>query len=285
MPSWTVASNDDEGHLVAYMRLGTYQPTEENLEPSQFSGDFQSSDGIFLTTAGNFYLNANQEIEVEFQDDAEIVIGDFSSESDVNLKLDVTASDGYAVFTGSGVAINAVSSAVDAQAPADGKLILYASDGISSTSSGDTKFHSDGDVYVKNDTESNSSTQSKTFTMGSSQSVVMFATTDITAGATIVIIPGIRTSVALYTSETLGVKFGYSIMSNEIALASAENKGLGAYLKNVSGLIGVLMQEDELAEVEQEELKNGVTGGKVVNRLVGTKVGGVESRAGVQNTM
>ncbi|MDQ0317423.1 hypothetical protein [Amorphus orientalis] len=285
MSSWNAAVYDASGELEAYLRLGTYQSSEENDAPSQYPGTFSDSDGIFMTTTGDFFLNAGQAIDVEFEDDAEVVLGNFASQSDVALKLDVTAGDGYAAFKGGGVAINAVSSADDAKAAEDGKLILFASDGITTNSTDDTRFHSDGDVYIQNDTESNCSTQSKSLMLGSATSVVMFAETDITAGFAIVAIPGIRTSVALYTSETLGVKFGYSRMSNEIALASAENKGLGAYLKNISGLIGVLMQEEELTEVEQEEFENGVTAGKVVNRLVGTKSGSVEAQGGIQNTM
>lgn len=285
MSSWNAGATDASGELEAYLRLGTYQSSEEGLAPSQYPGTFSASDGLFMTTTGDFFLNSGQTIDVEFEDNAAIVLGDFDTQSDVHLQLDVTAGDGYAAFKGGGVALNAVTSADEAKAAEDGKLILYASDGITSKSAGETRFHSAGDVYIQNDTESNTSTQSKSLMIGSSVSVVMFAATDITAGFAVVAIPGIRTSVAIYTSETLGVKFGYSIMSNEIALASAENKGLGAYLKNISGLIGVLMQEDELAEVEQEEFENGVTGGKVVNRLVGTKVGSVEARAGIQNTM
>lgn len=285
MSSWNATTLDGDGKVLAHMRLGTYEPPEAGLKPSQYPGDFSASDGIFLTTTGDLYLNAGKTVDVEFEDAAEILLGDFAEDSDVVLKIDATAGSGFASFTGSGVAINAVASSSQAQAPTEGQLILYASEAISTTSTGDTRFHSAGDVYIANDTESNSSTQSKTFTMGSALSVVMYSSVEIVAGFHVVVVAGIRTSVAIYTSETIGIKFGYSIMSNEIALAKSENKGVGAYLKNISGLIGVLMQEDELAEVKQEEFENGTTGGKIVNRLVGAKSGAVASHTGVQSTM
>lgn len=285
MTTWTATTYTESGSVLAYLRLGSYLATEESLKPSQFPGDFTSSEGLFLTTTGNLYLNADQTIQVEFKDDAELVVGDFSSQDTVMTKIDATAGDGYAAFKADGVALNAVTDASTAKAASASQLTLYASDNIQSTSVGDTRFHSAGDVYILNNTETTATSQSKTLTMGSSTSLVEFARTDITAGINMLLVGGVRTSVALYSSETMIVSFRYAMMSNEISFVSADNKGLSAFLKNSGGLIGVLMQENELSEDKQESLGNGVSGGKIVNRLVGTKSGSAAAQGGIQNQM
>lgn len=285
MSSWNATTYDTDGKLVAHLRLGAYEPPEAGLKPSQYPGSFSSSAGFFMTTTGDHYLNADQAIQIEPKDTAAVVIGAFDKDTDVNLKMDVTGSGAYATFKGAGVALNAVAEADEAQAPADGELMLYAGEMVTIYSGGDTKFESDGDVYISNETESTTQTQSKTITHGMSQSIVLYMSLDITAGFDIFVMVGIRSSVAIYTSETSILKTGYSLMTNEIAFAANENKGFGAYMKNVFGLIGVLMQEEELAEVKQESLRNGVTGGKLVNKMVGVQSNSVGSSVGVSNTM
>tara|TARA_R110002020_G_scaffold16871_14_gene59580 strand:- start:1082 stop:1939 length:858 start_codon:yes stop_codon:yes gene_type:complete len=285
MSSWTTTTYDTDGKLVAHLRLGAYEPTEENLEPSQFSGSFSSSDGFFLTTTGDHYVNADKAIQIEAQDAASLVVGDFDADTAANLKIDVTGSGGYATFKGKGVAINAVPEAAEAKAPTDGRLDLFASKMVSIDTDGDTKLEAQGNVYITNETESNTTTQSKTVIHGLSESLVSYMTLDVTTGFDIFLMAGVRTSVAFYTSETTILKSGYNLMSNSIAVISNENKGFGAYMKNAFGLIGVLMQEDELAEVQQKSLRNGVTGGKLVNKLVGVQSNSVSSQVGVNNTM
>ncbi|WP_018699477.1 hypothetical protein [Amorphus coralli] len=287
MSTWSVTTNDTSGNVLAHLRLGSYQGSESALKPKQYpSGeDFASSDGIFLTTTGNLYLNADGDIDVEFKDNADIVIGDFSSQSDVDLKIDATGSTGYIRARGKNVVLNAVDDETLAQAPESEQLMLYATNGITSTSTGDARFQADGDVYVKNDTESNTSTQSKTLTMGTTESVCQLCSNDLTAGFSVLIKASFSTTLTFYSSSTVGFGTGYAVMKNAIAMASQENKGMKAYLKNISGLFGVVCQEETFTEVKQEALANGasVCGSKL--RILETKSKAVRSSIGVSSTM
>lgn len=285
MSTWNTTTYDADGKLVAHLRLGAYLPTEEDLKPSQFTGSFSSSDGLFLTTTGDHYLNADKAVQIEAKDTAEVVIGDFNEDTGVDLKIDVTDSGAYATFKGKGVAINAVPTLDEAKAPTDNELQLYASEKVAIQSGGETRFESAGNVYIANQSETSTDTQSKTLTMGLSESVTWCLYLDIVTGFDISIMAGISTSITIYSSETAGTKLQYTLRSNGITFASSKNTGASAFTANLFGLIGALMQENQLAEVKQKDLANGVTGGKLVNKLVGTQTGAVGSNVGVHNNM
>lgn len=299
-------SDTDTGEITAYLRLGTYQSKESTLEPSMYDGSFEESDGVFMTTGGVLLVNADQAVQIEFQDDAEILIGDPQDTTDAVLRIDVLegssttetsyTAQGYpvtyevkdgksATLKGSGVVINAVTASSAAQSATDKELLVYASDKIKSDSESITEFNSAQNVVVVNTTDTTYSSKVNTFNMGFVNSVTAGFVASIVSSLNTSGIVGSMPGLSIFGVTVKLADFQFAYSSNSIGLAAQKNVGLGAFLIGLTTIYGMAFQENALVEQDQKALGNETKGVGLALKLAGLKSKAVASRTGVQNTM
>lgn len=304
MATWR-AYSEQSGTKTAYLRLGSYQSDEAGLEPSQYSGTFSSSDGILMTTTGSWYVDTDSAVNIEIQGAATVYIGDFSSDTDTYLKIDVlegeattethysqggeykttTYSGKSGLMRGKGVALNAVTDAGTAKSPADGELTIYASDKIVIESKGMTKFTADSSVSITNKEASTTGTEQRDFNMGFVNSIVF--------GFQAKTVPGVYTSAMV--GERLQLRptdlkvsindFSYNITKNELLFIKQDNEGVGAFIASLFNIYGCCFQKNAPTVVKQSTMGNKTKGSSIALKLAGLKRKSISSRVGLSNTM
>ncbi|MDQ0314282.1 hypothetical protein [Amorphus orientalis] len=305
MPAWT-ASTDATAPGASYLRLGTYQAKEERLKPEQYKEAFSTSDGDFVTTKGNWLVNADGSIDLQLKSDATILIGDFGTETDKHLTIDVlegekstktiyspdqpprevtTIEGKSALLKGSGTAINAVAASASAKAPAAGQLTVYASDKILISSGDMTKLHAGGNVKVTNKEASTTGTRQREFNMGFVNSIVSGMQAKIVPGAYTSAMVGLRIQIRPLDWKISGFDFSYPVTKNEIIAFKQENEGIWAFMKSLAIGVGSCVQKNEITSVKQKTMGNKTTGCGLALRAAGIKSSTVSNSTGVKNEM
>lgn len=300
MRKWTADGSD----RTNYLRLGTYLPDEDALKPSQYAGTFSQSDGVLMATTGDWYLQTDKAIDIEIQGDATVHIGNFSTDTDKYLKIDVlegnattstyTDSNGYShsstsysgesgTLKGSGVALNAVTDASTAAAATAGKLMLNAADKIIINSDGMSKFTAGVNVSVKNKSESTYGSNTLQFNLGFVNSIVFGMQAKIVAGLYMSAMVGIRIQIRPLDCKISGNDFSYCLGKNEFIGYKSENQGMVAFLLGCTAFVGVAAQKKSLAKSKQKVLGNKTKGSSLALRMAGVKSSTVSSNMGVSN--
>lgn len=300
MRKWT----EDGGSKTAYLRLGAYLPDEDALKPSQFAGDFSASDGIFLTTTGDWYVQADQSVDIEFKGDATLHIGDFATDTDKHLKIDVlegeattdtyTDANGFthsstsfsgeaATLKGSSVSLNAVADAAAATTAAAGALTLNASDRIIITSGGMSKFTASGNVSVKNKTNATFGANAQQFNLGFVNSIVIGMQGKIVTGLNTGAMVGLRSAFRLHDSKITVNDASFCFGKNEIVLYKKENTGVKGFLIGCTAFVGAIAQRSSMTRVSQQVLGNKSEGGSIRLRMAGVKSKTLSSQMGISN--
>lgn len=302
MRKWT----EDGGKKSAYLRLGSYLADEDALKPSQYSGDFSKSDGVFMATTGDWYLQTDDAVDIEIKGDATVHIGDFATDSDTYLKIDVlegkattsSYTDGYGMthtstsysgqsgtLKGSSVALNAVPATATAETAAAGTLMLNASDKIIINSGGMSKFTAGKDVKVKNKSESTYGSNKLQFNLGFVNSIVFGMQAKIVTGLYMSAMVGLRTQIRPLDWKISGNDFAYCLGKNEMVLFKNENEGMTAFLLGCTAFVGVAAQKNSLTKTTQKVLGNKSEGAGLALRVAGVKSSTLSSNTGIRNTV
>ncbi|MGX1308833.1 hypothetical protein AB7M35_003591 [Amorphus suaedae] len=301
MRKWT----EDGGKTTAYLRLGNYLPDEDTLKPSQYTGTFSASDGILMATSGDWYLKTDKAIEVELQGDATLHIGDFATDTDKHLKIDVlegdktvsryTDANGFTHTTttfsgesgtlkGSSVALNAVTDATSGKTAPTGTLVLNASDKIIVNSDGMSRFTAGVDVAVKNKTTSTFGSNVLQFNLGFVNSIVIGMQGKIVTGLNTGAMVGLRSAFRLHDSKITVNDATFCYGKNEIVLYKKENTGMKGFLIGCTAGVGAIFQYKSMTKTSQQTLGNKSEGGSVRLRMAGVKSKTLSSSMGVRNS-
>ena len=300
MRKWT----EDGGKTTNYLRLGAYLPDEDALKPSQYTGTFSTSDGILMATTGDWYVQTDKSIDIEIKGDATVHIGDFATDTDKTLKIDVlegkattstyTDANGFThsstaysgesgTLKGSSIALNAVSDASTGKTAADGTLMLNASDKIIINSDGMSKFTAGVNVSVKNKNNSTFGSNALQFNLGFVNSVVIGMQGKIVTGLNTGAMVGLRSAFRLHDSKITVNDASFCFGKNEIVLFKKENTGMKGFLIGCTAFVGAIAQRSSMTKVSQQTLGNKSEGGSVRLRMAGVKSKTLSSRMGVSN--
>lgn len=285
MATWRTSAPSSSTHF-SYLRLGTYVDDESALAPSQYpANSFSGTDGILMSTTGDVYISA-EPVDIEIQDDVTILVGDYSSDTDKDLQMDVLDGGNAATFKGSGISFSAVSDQNNQKDVVTNELILYSADKMTIDASGQFKLHASGNVSVTNkeSTEWNSTEQS--FTMGFVNSIISGMQMKIVPGLYCSSMTGLRIQIRIDDHKISLLDISYNNVKNELVGKKTEFKGVAGVAAAVfsgAGLIaynlGVSETKKDTTKTEAKGVSSNLDGADVKDETISVDLAGPKNKS------